>query len=159
VVEDDRDSEGDRGPLVVDGDVGGVWINLLIVSFLLFITGFMDVLGSLRLALPWDAGSRFVTPALVAGSFVLLCWATLQVHRRRGKVTFHDERIVFDEGSERSAAIPWFEVVAFDDASADYIVLVPRKRVTWLGLSVPTPTERDRVAVLDLLVKRSIPRR
>jgi hypothetical protein len=84
-----------------------------------------------------------------------------------GTVTFYEPRIVFSkqkpkgifDGSciEHTEQVLWSEVKGFKDASADYVTLVATCGSASF-LTVPTPREEDRVAVLKLLDERGIPR-
>jgi hypothetical protein len=128
-------------------------------------TGFL-VFTTMTGGLPWTAlgFSRgdatgltlcivLATP-LAAVFLAFLLWRHGRV--RSGRVELGEAGIVFRHASLKQE-LPWSEVVGFRDDSVDFVELFSRRAGDVL-LTVPTPTERDRVAVLDRLVARGVPR-
>jgi hypothetical protein len=87
-----------------------------------------------------------------------------------GRVEFHEDVIVFWKPATRSwnssvmsaapdvrSTIRWKDVTGFRDDASDHVAVVCRSGTSSF-LTIPTPSEQDRVAVLDLLVKRGVPR-
>jgi hypothetical protein len=77
---------------------------------------------------------------------------------RWGRVEFRALTITFKKGGAK-AMVGWADLAGFRDDDATFIELVSRKGIfprAWL--TVPTPLESQRVAVLELLVARGIPR-
>ncbi len=84
----------------------------------------------------------------------------------QGSVAFYEARIVISKQAtkglsgnlvEHTEQLLWSEVKGFRDDSADYVTLVATAGEASF-LKVPTLTEEDRVAVLQLLDSRGIPR-
>jgi hypothetical protein len=87
---------------------------------------------------------------------------------RAGSVAFYEVRIVISKQTregllhmgktvEHTEQILWSELRGFRDDRSDHVVLVV-ERGTSSFLTVPTPREEDRVAVLKLLDDRGIKR-
>lgn len=111
-------------------------------------------------------------PALLVlvfcGSIVLATAVALAARHfglsRTARVLFYEDRILVlrpGEDCDRGTTIAWTDLAGYGDGSADYV----RLRTTGalgglrsLRLSVPTPTEEERVAVLALLDRRGVPR-
>jgi hypothetical protein len=56
--------------------------------------------------------------------------------------------------------VPWNEIVGYEDDSADFVQLYRKgERKAISTMTIPTPTEVDRVAALRLLDQQMIPRR
>jgi hypothetical protein len=87
---------------------------------------------------------------------------------RFGHVCFRPVGLVFKsalfkaDGAVR--VVPWSELRAYSDDSIDYVQLVMRNGATrwprWIGkpITIPTPTETDRAAVLAELDRRGLVR-
>ena len=77
---------------------------------------------------------------------------------RCGRVEFR-ELGVFLTKAEEKAGVRWAEIAGFTDASSDFVQLLTTKRTFPAHLlTVPTPTEKDRVAVLELLDRHGLRR-
>jgi hypothetical protein len=87
---------------------------------------------------------------------------------RYGHVGLRPEGIVFKSVFFRAVSegrlVPWSELGAYRDDSIDYVELVMRNGATrtprWIGklITIPTPTETDRAAVLAELDRRGLVR-
>ncbi|MEZ0227643.1 MAG: hypothetical protein ACAI25_03405, partial [Planctomycetota bacterium] len=82
----------------------------------------------------------------------------LRSRARQGRVVLDDRLVVFFRG-RRFESISWSEIRGFRDRSADYVELVtgdvaPR----WIPPTIPTATEKARVAVLEYLDARGVAR-
>jgi hypothetical protein len=59
----------------------------------------------------------------------------------------------------RTAKLGWDELAGYRDGSIDYVELIPRaRRGRWPPLTIPTPTEELRTAVLRALDERGLAR-
>jgi len=81
------------------------------------------------------------------------------VTARSGHVAFFKDRVSFSKEAGR-ADVAFSELACFSDDSSDYVQLL-RKGDRWGKpvLAVPTPEEKERVAVLALLDEKKVPRR
>jgi hypothetical protein len=99
------------------------------------------------------------------GAFALAWAAAWFVSRRAearaGRVELDEERILFVRGPYWGY-VPWSDVAGYRDGDADFVELVRKdgtRPVEWSPrLAVPTLTEKDRVAVLELLDRRGLNR-
>jgi hypothetical protein len=96
----------------------------------------------------------------------VLGWIVLRT-RTLGRVTFFDKAIVLEKRDIDSASpraestfvVPWSDLRSFRDDHSDFVQLnAARPSGLAMALTIPTLTERDRTAVLDLLVQRGVPR-
>jgi ATP-dependent Clp protease adapter protein ClpS len=116
-------------------------------------------------AVPWPHGRLsgltiiFTTLLLALTPLVfLLAW----VLRRSGRVSFYENVIVLHKQEERTPAvirIRWTQLRGFRDDSIDYVQLLRiNETVADPAIAIPTPTEKDRTAVLDLLARKGLRR-
>ena len=78
---------------------------------------------------------------------------------RVGRVEFKNLGIFFEKNGRR-AALRWEHVAGFRDDSTEFVEIVARtwKAHSWM-FTVPTLSERDRVAVLALLDQKGVSRK
>jgi hypothetical protein len=145
-------------------------VALLMGTFALAVKGGVPTLAFLQGWRPPKRLSDALVGILLAIAAVVAIAAQRFARRRLGRVEFFAEEVVFFvpatasltdsialgalKVTERRVRVPWGEIASFEDASSDFVV-VKRKAG---DLTVPTLREEDRVAVLDLLVKRGVPR-
>jgi hypothetical protein len=105
--------------------------------------------------------------ALIAGLVIptpiLLRLVTRWEATRYGRVEFYDEGIVFLKCVTRHerTEVEWHDLAGFRDAAPDHVRLVRREkggRTPEFVLSVPTPNDKTRTAVLQLLDRRGLSR-
>jgi hypothetical protein len=115
--------------------------------------------------LPWNSG--FAEASVVGLFFAFLAgvavfvWKTETILARAGRVTFLDDQVVFEKPGV-IVGVRWDEILAYDDGSADFVQVLMKERASSSRaayLTIPTRAERDRVAVLELLDRRGVPRR
>ncbi|MEZ0227644.1 MAG: hypothetical protein ACAI25_03410 [Planctomycetota bacterium] len=101
---------------------------------------------------------------LLGSTFGAVLTSFLVVRRskaRAGHVVFHERWIVFLRAAE-TTTVGFDEIQGFRDGDADFVELVRKPGVSasiaFPRLTVPTPTEKDRVAVLAVLDARGIRR-
>jgi hypothetical protein len=111
---------------------------------------------------------RALSPVVgVVGSTLVLLlvalFATAVLGRKRafsraGRVEFKNLGIFFEKNGRR-AALRWDHVAGFRDDSTEFVEIVSRtwKAHSWM-FTVPTLTEKDRVAVLAWLDKKGVAR-
>jgi hypothetical protein len=147
------------GPrLVVRGAAkGGVADRRAMVPFAL-------VIAIRRGLVPWvHADSPLTLVGLVVSS--LAAFATFLVlfragHSAAGEVALDTRGATFtkDPGSPLRVAVDWEEVLGYGDGAATHVTLVARGGDFGSYVSIPTPTEADRVAVLAFLDARGMKR-
>lgn len=115
--------------------------------------------------LPWfqlfDLGGwGLPATALASLLFVIAAttWLAETVFMQGGQVVFLESGILLTKQG-LTAVLPWEELAAYADDASDYVLLL-RKGTSHgsIHLTVPTPTDGDRAAVLGLLDRRGIPR-
>jgi hypothetical protein len=107
----------------------------------------------LRMPAFWVAASAVALP----GSFVLGWLVRRWSRARAGRVTFLESRIAFTKPGT-SFTVPWSHLAAYDDGSPAHVLLLRKgERLASPDLGVPTVGEKEREAVLELLVRRGIP--
>jgi hypothetical protein len=89
---------------------------------------------------------------------VLAIVAARHIQARAGQVVFFADRIELSK-HEGAAVVHWSDLAGFRDGSSDFVQLLRRgERIASAQLTVPTPTEETRVAVLRLLDERGLHR-
>jgi hypothetical protein len=113
-----------------------------------------------RAMFPWSPSLRLEAP-VGAAAVALLLGLALRLSRRHfiartGRAIFFEDRVVLAKsriGLRRpiTVELEWRELAGFRDGSIDYVELIPRRPDVRAMLTVPTPSEEERTAVLALL--------
>jgi hypothetical protein len=136
--------------------VGCLWLALVSGAITLFAVGAPEVVHAHG---PVFAGT-WIGALLFAIGWPALGYAWLWP--RVGKADFFADRVEISEKPRLAKAIVvrWSDLVAFRDHSADYVRLVAKPLAVDFpaDLTIPTPDENTRAAVLALLVEKCLRR-
>lgn len=145
---------------------GSPWVTGCLVRWAALGCGPVAVGAALRNApqslgpfLAWSWSAPILLFAWIVGFLAVEGFLRRHIGARTGRVEFYAEFVLLQGRLILPEAYDWKDVRGFDDGSSDYVTLLLRRDARLpTDVDVPTPTEKDRVAVLDLLVRRGIPR-
>jgi hypothetical protein len=132
------------------------WVVVLVLwPALLVVGGAVLALGLLPLGRPGPFGAVLTLAAFTLPVVVLVAL----IPRREGRARLWHDRIIVDgKSSSFATTVRWEELAAFRDAS-DHVQLLRRgERVGAPALTIPTPDEAERAALLAALLARGVPR-
>ena len=152
-----------KGPLLV---VTGTWPAWTVEASLAgFAFTFIGALASGVVAFS-DRGVRDTTAvAFTAGGLAVVAgvlkWIHAKARRRSWRVEFADDQIRFFNRDARAprVTVPWRDIAWFSDHEAECVQLKLVGPVSsFIDLQIPTPTDPERFAVLELLTGRGVKR-